>query len=290
MSNTDREHFYYVDPGVGDKSKGCPYTFYQDGHDVRSFIIPPEGYELTEFKLEPYPEDTFYDGKIVAQYQKIPFSRRLKKSLLKYVLILCSIIGILAILAFGYRFYNHHKHKPMARYRMKPKTEIKSSRKNTVTIKKVADPSKITTDTISEKLHSDTTTKGMLVDEIVSMAVEQKATEEVAKIEEIAAKVAEAKPNEESQPKEVLTKEQFHQEFWDLIHRQESRMYTYHKLYKKYKDLNLKSKEYYYLYLTILENTTQFDVWKNKMVSIPKDEIASINTISELKEKIEEYE
>ena len=290
MSSNNREHFYYVDPGVGDKSKVCPYTFYQDGHDVRSFIIPPEGYELTEFKLEPYPEDTFYDGKIVAQYQKIPFSRRLKKNLLKYVLILCSIIGILAILAFGYHFYNHQKHKQVARYRMKPKTEIKSSRKNTVTIKKVTDTSKITTDTIKGKLHSDATANGKSVEEIVSETVEQEATKEVAKNEEIAPKVAEAKPDEESQPKEVLTKEQFQQEFWDLIHRQESHMHTYHKLYRKYKDLNLKSKEYYYLYLTILENTTQFDVWKNKLVSIPKDEIASINTISELKEKIAEYE
>ena len=56
MSNTEQEHFYYVDPGIGEKGRGCPYTFHKDGHDIRSFIIPPLGYELTDFKLEPYPK------------------------------------------------------------------------------------------------------------------------------------------------------------------------------------------------------------------------------------------
>ena len=67
-------------------------------------------------------------------------------------------------------------------------------------------------------------------------------------------------------------------------------MRTYHNLYDKYKRLNIKSKEYYYLYLTILENTTGFETWKNKLVKIPDNELQSINTINALKQKIEAYE
>ena len=91
MSNTEQEHFYYVNPGIGEKRRGCPYTYYKDGRDVRSFISPPKGYELTGFKLEPFPEpDSFYDGQIVAQYEKIPFTDSVRNNFWKYVFI-CSL-------------------------------------------------------------------------------------------------------------------------------------------------------------------------------------------------------
>ena len=89
---------------------------------------------------------------------------------------------------------------------------------------------------------------------------------------------------------EVLTKEQFKVEFWNLIHRKESNMRAYGNLYRKYKSLNLKSREFYYLYLTILENGRAFNVWKGKLLSIPDDELKSIQSISELTKKIEQYE
>ena len=85
-------------------------------------------------------------------------------------------------------------------------------------------------------------------------------------------------------------KEQFHEEFWDLIHNKESHMRTYGNLYRKYKSLNLKTREFYYLYLTILENTTAFSSWKDKLLNIPSDELKSIQSISALNEKLEEYE
>lgn len=82
---------------------------------------------------------------------------------------------------------------------------------------------------------------------------------------------------------------QFNQEFWKLIHNQERNMSTYHALYGKYKNSNLKNKEFFYLYLTILENTAGFNAWKAKLVQVPANEIKSINTISALTEKLNEY-
>lgn len=98
MSSPEQKHFYYVDPGIGEKSRHCPYSFYKDGSDIQSFIRPPEGYELTNFIYMPYEEDNFYDGKIVAQYRKKTLFPNIKKNLL-YVFSFLGIIGICVILA-----------------------------------------------------------------------------------------------------------------------------------------------------------------------------------------------
>ena len=144
MSNIEQEHFYFVDPGMGEKGAGCPYTFYKDGRDVRSFITPPSGYELTDFKLEPYPEDKFYDGKIVAQYRKIPLSDKLGSFILKRTLSIVSILGILAVLAFF--IYNiFWKSKPTPQTNLKPKTEVKA------------------VDTMDQKQVSDTTANAEVI-------------------------------------------------------------------------------------------------------------------------------
>ena len=99
----------------------------------------------------------------------------------------------------------------------------------------------------------------------------------------------ESKTKQESTPSTLTTKDQFHQELWELIHQKESNMRTYKKLYNKYKKSHLKNKEYFYLYLTILENTSGFEEWKANLVKIPDDKLKSINTIDALKQKLEEY-
>ena len=279
MSNTEHNHFYYVDPGIGEKSKGCPYTFYADGHDVRSYIIPPAGYELTVFTLEPYPDDKFYDGKIVAQYKKIPISATLKKNFLRYVLIFFPIMGILAIFAFLYFSYTNHSSRLFGRNKLKPKTEIKASPVDTTARKQVIDTSSITNDTTNRQTNN------------VGIAMEKTTDNNVEVVkEEVAFEDVESKSDSAPKPETGLTKEQFHQEFWNLIHHKESHMRTYNDLYRKYKNMNLKSAEYYYLYLTILKNGYAFDEWKAKLANIPSDEIASINSISALKQKIKEFE
>lgn len=278
MSNSEHDHFYYVDPGVGEKSKGCPYTFYADGHDVRSYIIPPAGYELTVFKLEPYPDDKFYDGKIVAQYKKIPISDTLKKNFMRYVLIFVPIMGILAIFAFLYFSYTNHSSRIFGRNKLKPKTEIKASPIDSTVHEQVSDTSSIASNMANGQTNN------------VEIAME-KTTENKTEVvkEEDASEEIESKSDSDSKPETGVTKDQFHKEFWDLIHRKENRMRIYNDLYRKYKNLNLKSAEYYYLYLTILKNGYAFDEWKAKLVNIPSDELVSVNTISALKQKIEEY-
>ena len=296
MSNFEQEHFYYVDPGIGEKNRGCPYTFYKDGRDVRSFITPPSGYELTDFKLEPYPEDKFYDGKIVAQYKKIPFSDTMNLKILKRVLGII-IVGILAVLAF-FIIRNYHKPKPTIQPLLKPQSEITAIPIDTTVQKQVTDTSAIAEDTITLVLNPISTeevVKEEVQEEVLPVAetdeVNKKKDEVDNQKNEIAQKSEkDPEPTQESQPEVNLTKEQFKQEFWNLIHRRESRMRTYGELYRKYKGLNIKSKEFYYLYSTILENNYGFDAWKAKLVSIPESEIKSINTIKALKEKIEEYE
>ena len=315
MSNTVQEHFYFVDPGIGTKGLGCPYTYYEDGRDVWSFITPPKGYELTGFKLEPYPEDKFYDGKIVAQFEKTTFTDKLYDNLWMYILGFIAIIGVLAIIIF-YAFNFPRDPNPVKQPVQKPKTEIKTLTIDTMTQKQVSDTSKVSDSTsiVEDTLSEEPETEEIVLDEAINEEVAETINEEVAKTgtEEIVQveklpiekpveneiKVNEIAPKSDTEPKsqpmetettEELTKEQFNQEFWNLIHRKERHMSVYGDLYRKYESLNLKNGEFYYLYLTILENTGAFDDWKNKMVSIPDDEIKSINTIGALKQRIGEY-
>ena len=294
MSNLEQKHYYFVDPGVGEKVPGCPYTFFEDGRDVRSFIIPPSGYELTDFKLEPYPEDTFYDGKIVAQYEKAPFSNTLNLKVLKYLLGIV-IIGILAVLYF-FIFKNYHNPQPTFQSSLKPQDEITALPVDTLVQIQVADTSTTTEDASSEEIINEAFISDTIPTEVV--VKEEVTIEEVAPFEKAAESkekeiVEKSEPNpvatQEEQLTEVLTKEQFNEEFWNLIHNKESHMRSYGNLYRKYKSLNLKTRESYYLYLTILESTTAFSTWKNNLLNIPSDELKSIHSINALNEKLEEY-
>lgn len=318
MSTIKREHFYYVDPGIGKKRSGCPYTFFKDGRDVRLYIQPPRGYELVDFKYEPFESDDFYDGKIVAQYKKLPFFIRLRKDpVLLSVTVLC-IIGVVGGL---YYYFNDSQHDPATE--MYPIRNIKTETDVLLddTTQAQVDTSLAIIDTamivVDSSMIADTSmiTEGILdtVPETEEIATEEVVVEEIKeetvtvkeeeiapvkevvepkeKVEEITPKPElKAEPTQEAQPTETLTKEQFRQEFWSLIHHKETKMRTYGDLYRKYKDQNFKNKEFFYLYLTILENGYAFDAWKNNLLNIPDDELKSIRTISALTEKLEEYE
>lgn len=325
MSNSKQELFYFVDPGIGEKSAGCPYTFYQDGHDIKTFIIPPKGYELTGFKVEPYPEDTFYDGKIVAQYEPInrSFTERLKRNLVKYLLGFI-IIGLVIALAFSL-FKSYNKTNLASQPKLKPKTETNTLPSDKTTEKLIPETSAIIEDTVTQSIADsiaeesvgeeiaieeiavveEPVSEEIVIEEIAKEAASKAVTDEIVEkvppIEKMAEPVKQenetttksdnkSEQNQEEQLEEPLTKGQFQQEFWQLIHRKERHMRAYGNLYRKYKKLHLKTSEYYYLYLTILESTSAFDVWKDKLVSIPDDELKSIKSISALKQKIAEYE
>ena len=302
--NTENDHIYYVDAGIGRKSRSCPYTHHKDGRDIYRYIYPPKGYKLTGFKLEPYESDKFYDGKIVAQYEKKSFSDKLSENLWMYILAAIAFIGVLAVLAF---YVFDFPRKPSPTQQAKPSAS--SFIVDTPVQEKVSDTpingeNTIIVEDIEENVIDEIPeTEEVAVEEVTEETTEpvkeEIAKEEVKPIEKTAepkekeiVEKSEPEPvaTQEEQPTEVLTKEQFHEEFWDLIHNKESHMRTYGNLYRKYKSLNLKTREFYYLYLTILENTTAFSSWKDKLLNIPSDELKSIQSISALNEKLEEYE
>lgn len=304
--NAENNHIYYVDAGIGEKSHSCPYTHYQDGRDVYSYVIPPKGYELTGFKLEPYESDNFYDGKIVAQYEKIPFSNKLTDNLWLYILAALAIIGVLAVLAF---YVFDFPRKPTPTHQQQPNTTPSAYFVDTIAQDQVVDTPTIIDTLVTEDVVEEVPeTEEITMDEVVNEEITGAVDEESAQVEESPIeqpvetnvkenKVAPTVIETNTQPtetvtttEEVLTKEQFKVEFWDLIHHKETNMRTYGNLYRKYKSLDLKSREFFYLYLTILENGKAFNVWKGKLLSIPNDELKSIQSISELTKKIEQYE
>ena len=122
----------------------------------------------------------------------------------------------------------------------------------------------------------------------VQVVQETKPAQEVKPIQEVKP-VQEVKKEPVAQTT-VDAKEQFRKEFWVLIHRQEKNMRTYYDLYNQYKNKNLRSKEFFYLYLTILENTSGFNAWKAKLVQVPSEEIKSIQNVNALEQKLNEYE
>ena len=95
------EKKYSIDPGPGKKMDGCPYSNFEDGHDVQEYIIPPKGYVFSGFRFDPDAKNQIYDGKLYAQYSKEPFKIRLTSNLWKFLLAvsIVAIIGLIVILA-----------------------------------------------------------------------------------------------------------------------------------------------------------------------------------------------
>ena len=97
MSNITEKR-YYIDPGKGEKKYTCPYSCYEDGRDAKEDIIPPKGYVLKGFKFEPHSSDKYYDGKLIAEYERAPFLVRLEQNKWKYIIALLAIGIIIAVL------------------------------------------------------------------------------------------------------------------------------------------------------------------------------------------------
>lgn len=250
MSSPEQKHFYYVDPGIGEKSRHCPYSFYKDGSDIRSFIRPPKGYELTDFIFMPYEADSFYDGKIVAQYKKKTLLPNIKKNTL-YLVSILGIVGICVVLA--HHFLNS-RHEPATVV-----SNIQSS--NT-------EPSVLPIDSTIPIQASD------------SSAIAEAIVEESKKEDNVE---TEKKPKKE----ELSIEDQFRQEFWSLIHKRDSKMNSYHNLFVNNKG-KVKCEEYEYLRLVILDSTKAYKEWNRKLKTLPDSQLQNINTIAALKDAIKQ--
>ena len=82
---------------------GCPYSTFEDGRDVKEFIIPPKGYIFKGFRFDPDASNQVYDGKLTAEYEKESFNDILKSNLWKFLLALglIAIITVVVILAIN---------------------------------------------------------------------------------------------------------------------------------------------------------------------------------------------
>lgn len=283
--NNNKDRFYLVDPGIGEKSEICPYSVFEDGRDVKAYIIPPDGYELSGFKFEPYDSpDHFYEGKVVAQFVKEKsFMEIARPHLWKYITALVAVIGIIVglILFFGNRNKNHEVVYVEAE---SASTEAPSTIGNSI---KAIPTETVNTENVTEEA------------EVQEAVAEQEAVaqQEVVKEEPLKEEVVKEKkeqtdeqqlPDEQQLSQEEMNA-QFKEEFWALIHKQEKNMALYGRLFRAYKD-KVECAEFKYMVKFILRNTSDFRAWNENLLSIPSDEIKNVSTIDQLTTLMEEYE
>ena len=268
MSNPEKKKFYYVDPGIGEKSRGCPYSLFEDGHDVEIFIHPPRGYEIANFKVEPY-EDSFYDGKIVAQYRKVSLYSRLMKH--RRFFLLSLFWGSICILGFMAYRYVSSLHDPAISVIPRPEPP------------RPVQP----IDSTIQTQDSDTPAiaEAVVEKEPKKEAIAEKEPKKEAVVE--VAKEPTKEVIEEKEPKKdgVLREDQFRQEFWSLIHKRDPKMDSYHNLYVNNKG-KVKCEEYEYLRLVIWDSTKAYKEWLRKLKALPDSELQNINTIAALRDAL----
>ena len=244
------EKHYSIDPGLGKKMDGCPYSTFEDGHDVKDYIIPPKGYVFTGFRFDPDASNQIYDGKLIAEYEKETFNEKLESNLWKLILALgiVAVVAVIVILAAGVFKAPKSSHPA----------------KETTTVVKTESPEP----------------------EAIQVAQEQ-ADAPVATQEETPVEVKEEPVVETPQPVANTPTEQFKQEFWTLIHQRTIMMDPYHDLFVKYKG-QADCEEFDYLRFTILKDSSSFKTWFAQLKKVPAADLESLQTVDELVRKLNE--
>lgn len=257
------EKHYCIDPGQGSKMDGCPYSVFEDGHDVQEYIVPPKGHVFIGFKFEPLRNNQIYEGKLVAQYEKSSIKERITSNIWKILIpiIITAVIGFVVLLVVSI-FKNPKPSKPEPK---NPETETVVTQIDT-TPPEVFDPLNQT-----EYIVPENTGETLYL------------TEKTDQQEEITV----AEPQETPQPKTKDPNVQFKQEFWTLIHDGVIMMDPYHELYVNYKG-KVEGEEFEYLRLTILKDYVSFKEWYEKLKRIPEKQRQSISSVDELAKKMNE--
>lgn len=283
MTELNEKH-YSIDPGIGKKMDGCPYSIYEDGKDVKDYIIPPRGYVFTGFRFDPDAKNQIYDGRLIAQYSKEPFKIRLKSNTWKFLLIaiIVLIIGLIVLLATsvfkGPKSQNNTSKTPKTEVTTQPsklERTDNSLSKTTKRNKKSRKEKKKENKAKQDNLESNTTQKDDSKTDQTKQEAEAKPQEPVTQ------------PQEPVKPAVTDPNEQFKQEFWALIHQRTYTMDSYHDLYTSYKG-KVEGEEYNYLRYTILQDYVSYKAWYDNLKRIPESQLQSINTIGELKKRINE--
>lgn len=249
MAEYNEKH-YSIDAGEGFKMEGCPYSLFEDGHDVISYIVAPKGYKFAGFKLVELPNNQIYDGKLLAQYEKEPFTNLLAANLWKIIIGAAAVAIIVLIVVLASSISNRPSPKSIV------PAEPPVAAVNIDTI--MADTAALVTDTISDSIQNDSS--GVILDLSDRIVVEE--------------------PTQPTDPNAT-----FKQEFWALIHSGTIQMDPYDALYKQYKK-EASGEEFEYLRLTILKDWVTFKDWYNKLKKIPANERQSIETVDQLIEKL----
>ncbi len=255
------ERRFSIDPGKGKKMDGCPYSVYEDGRDVKEYIIPPKGYKFKGFRFDPDACNQIYDGRLIAEYEKESFIAIFKSNLWKFVLALAIIAIITVVVILAVNVFN------------KPKTDKPTKKPENTTLVK---------DTVKEKDKVQPAEKNAPVPAKDTVKPNDKDN---AAILDLNTKKDTVK--EEPQPAADDPNVQFKQAFWNLIHQRTIMMDPYDLLYKDNKN-KVEGEEYEYLRYTILENFASFKDWSGKLHKVPVSELESINTIKDLKNKLNE--
>jgi flagellar biosynthesis GTPase FlhF len=280
------EKHYSIDPGIGKKMDGCPYSNYEDGRDVKDYIIPPKGYVFSGFRFDPDAKNQIYDGRLIALYSKEPFKIRLKSNMWKFLLaaIIVVVIGLIVLLATnvfkGPKSQNSTSKEPKTEVTTQPsKLEqtdnslSKTTKRNKKSRKEKKKDKKDKSDSNTPKTDNNIT--------------DQSKQEPVVKSQEPEAKPQETMTQTQEPVKPAATnlETNFNQEFWDLIHQRTFSMDAYHDLYTNYKG-KVEGEEYNYLRYTILQDYASYKAWYENLKKIPESQLQSINSIDELKKRI----
>ena len=258
-----KERHFSIDPGKGKKMDGCPYSTFEDGRDVKEFIVPPKGYVFVGFRFDPNDSNQIYDGKLIAEYEKETFNEILRSNLWKFILAVGIIAIITVVVILALNVFN------------KPTKPVKTP-----------EPTVIVNDTTKEK--TDTVQPTETTDTIASANDTVKSSE---KDDDVILDLSVKKDTVQEEPQPVAEDPnvKFKQDFWTLIHERTIKMDPYDNLYKENKN-KVEGDEYEYLRLTILKDYNSFKAWSTKLHKIPATELESINTVKDLKNKLYEIE
>lgn len=294
------EKKYSIDPGPGKKMDGCPYSNYEDGHDIQEYIIPPKGYVFSGFRFDPDAKNQIYDGKLYAQYTKEPFKNRLKSNLWKVMLavIIVAVIALIVLLASGIfkepKTQNNTSNKPKTEVTTNPSKELKktdnslskTTKRNKLSRKERKEKERKERKERKEKEKQEKLAKKEAEKAKKASKKDNKETAENIQQEPVAKPQEQVEqPQEPAKPAVIDPNEQFKQEFWDLVQQRNPSMDAYTDLYNKYKG-NVKGEEFDYLRFTILKDYVTFKAWYDNLRSIPVTQLQSIESIDALKNKI----
>ena len=249
-----KERRFSIDPGKGRKMDGCPYSVYEDGRDVKDYIIPPKGYLFKGFRFDPEASNQIYDGKLIAEYEKEAFNDILKSNLWKFILAFAIIAVIAVVVLLAASVFND------------PKPSHPSNEPQPVV--QVVDTPTHTEEVVPVTVNTnDITTSQEEENDTVEQSEEPK----------------EPQPAQQFDPNDPNAL--FNAKFWTLVHQREMKMDPYDSLFKANKN-QVTGEEYDYLYHTILKDYATFKDWSGKLKKIPDSELESTTTIKDLIQKI----